>query len=1386
MSVRAYKLLRYWMDVLNYQDLERYFKTDALLFLSDTAGKVPACLKEGQIPSVPSQWFINNETHTEAIILVSNAFDGIRKTSVNALQVLSAITVQVDKCGHLQTTPYSTFALNQNNIEEYATHDGRLVIADESLQTKIETQYQDLNMDITWQAFWKNVSNTLSELFGEDGKIPASERFQDARYRMGFFLVKAQNNTAGALARINKFYRFLLHQSRLPGLLKPVLTFKTGNPALLNEDELLVMEREYGALMTQSGERVMPLDPWQRRAVLHYLALKENELLAVNGPPGTGKTAMIKSVVAAEWVRHTLAESDPDPLWVVASGATNKSVTNIIDAFGASEPGNTDTACVWKTRWIKGINRFGWYIQAPAGFKRALAQSKSEEVEQKHLSMPWQNLLYDWDEHTWKPAGSAWHLREAKQNVEERRQYAGACFKQIFPEYAGQYSLKKMAKHLHKVLSDTREQGIVLVLQACEELKILKEQESELSDNRLSVIRKALDERKEKYRQAEKKLSLMQSLLRDAEQNWQGMRAQLIMELKNSARVLNKQQKKEQRLFATLRRLNALQALSLAPTKNGTSGRWFKRTFLRTVLWWQGYRVVAGNIEILIQDVRQRNRRTHLSVIEVNKNAEILELLAKKTVKPFEPYTAGPIQKAANSLRLLQNYSSQEEYLRQQLFDEQAACNALTEQYRALQNIRRQQKKYFNRIRSQVIIAEHRADKSQVNMLNTLIRQYYGLNSEHWFQWQGNMNALIDQNARMKCFYLCGRYWELRWLLSLSEDSRKDSVDQLRTMAMLAPVMVTTLAFLPELFRTQGGYRTEEADLLIVDEAGQSAPESSVFALAMAKKALIVGDVDQLAPIRMINRQASERLQEKNNLAQIVDFEQSGSDPSTGSLMRIAQYYTRYSIPGQPHAGMMLSRHYRCHPDIIGYCQKLVYGDALVPVSDPKHQAGVLPAMGYIYTPGQAIRHNKSWVNRDEAEYLAQWLKHHEADITQHYQCRELSEVLGIIVPFRSQVAVIKQALEQQRINTDNMVIGTVNSLQGAEKKIIIFGFVVQPAVDSYFLDAHHYLLNVAVSRAQDSFILMSSVLPKKAKTSNPLPSELLLDYLYKKGMQVSPTHTVIVESPQKARKIRQWAGPDYLCLATGGHFRDIDRIDIDQGFRPDWRVNKNRISQLQMIREAMSVTAGVLIATDPDAEGELIGWHIRDHFKEEMNNKTVNRMRFYALTEHAVHEALSLALSGQEEFNGNQIKSALIRTIVDALIARHYQDAGRVQMALLTWLKSNSSANPAAYIKDVQLEWGGRRYPAREIPDPFNEYFTQRPDASGHKDTTTQNLSVLYARQSRELCSENRQAPADTLNVLTEAAGTLNLPPRVTMDYLQQMYLMEHQKKRKADGFGK
>src|SRR5690606_14704378 len=141
-----------------------------------------------------------------------------------------------------------------------------------------------------------------------------------------------------------------------------------------------------------------------------------------------------------------------------------------------------------------------------------------------------------------------------------------------------------------------------------------------------------------------------------------------------------------------------------------------------------------------------------------------------------------------------------------------------------------------------------------------------------------------------------------------------------------------------------------------------------------------------------------------------------------------------------------------------------------------------------------------------------------------------------------------------------------------------------------------------------------------------------------------------IVESPAKAKTINKYLGPSYQVLASYGHVRDLPSkngsVDPEHDFAMLWEVDGQSQKRLSDIAKAAKEADRLILATDPDREGEAISWHVLEVLrnKKAVEGKPVERVVFNAITRDAVQEAMR---------NPRQSDDAL----VDAYLARRALD---------------------------------------------------------------------------------------------------------------------------------
>src|SRR5471030_207857 len=117
----------------------------------------------------------------------------------------------------------------------------------------------------------------------------------------------------------------------------------------------------------------------------------------------------------------------------------------------------------------------------------------------------------------------------------------------------------------------------------------------------------------------------------------------------------------------------------------------------------------------------------------------------------------------------------------------------------------------------------------------------------------------------------------------------------------------------------------------------------------------------------------------------------------------------------------------------------------------------------------------------------------------------------------------------------------------------------------------------------------------------------------------------VVVESPGKAKPINKYLGSDYMVLASFGHVRDLPAKDgsvrPDEDFAMSWEVDERGQKRINEIVDAVKGADKLILATDPDREGEAISWHVLEVLKQRkaLGHAKVERVAFNAVTKSAI-----------------------------------------------------------------------------------------------------------------------------------------------------------------------
>ena len=170
----------------------------------------------------------------------------------------------------------------------------------------------------------------------------------------------------------------------------------------------------------------------------------------------------------------------------------------------------------------------------------------------------------------------------------------------------------------------------------------------------------------------------------------------------------------------------------------------------------------------------------------------------------------------------------------------------------------------------------------------------------------------------------------------------------------------------------------------------------------------------------------------------------------------------------------------------------------------------------------------------------------------------------------------------------------------------------------------------------------------------------------------------VVVESPAKAKTIEKYLGSGHRVLASFGHVRDLPpkdgSVDPEHGFDMQWQVSPDRSKQLKAITDEAKKADTLILATDPDREGEAISWHVQEVLRQKKALPTnVQRVTFNAITSSAVTEAMKKPRGLDEDlidaYRARRALDYLVGFTLSPILWRKLpgaKSAGRVQSVAL------------------------------------------------------------------------------------------------------------------------
>ncbi len=278
----------------------------------------------------------------------------------------------------------------------------------------------------------------------------------------------------------------------------------------------------------------------------------------------------------------------------------------------------------------------------------------------------------------------------------------------------------------------------------------------------------------------------------------------------------------------------------------------------------------------------------------------------------------------------------------------------------------------------------------------------------------------------------------------------------------------------------------------------------------------------------------------------------------------------------------------------------------------------------------------------------------------------------------------------------------------------------------------------------------------------------------------------LIVESPAKARTLKNYLGPDFEVMASMGHVKDLPRSRLgvapEEGFRPEYQVIKGRQKVLDEMKKAARKAEGIYLAPDPDREGEAIAWHIA----EELNGKghEIYRVLLREITQQAVQGALANpGRLDRKKFDSQQARRILDRLVgyqISPLLwdkVKRGLSAGRVQSVAVRILCERERAIqafvPLSYwtISAGLVHPDGTAFSARLVEHRGKKLDIADEDACARllRELKLQPYHVEAVNKKER--KRHPLPPFTTSSLQQEAARKLRLSPRRTMAVAQQLY---------------
>jgi DNA topoisomerase-1 len=284
----------------------------------------------------------------------------------------------------------------------------------------------------------------------------------------------------------------------------------------------------------------------------------------------------------------------------------------------------------------------------------------------------------------------------------------------------------------------------------------------------------------------------------------------------------------------------------------------------------------------------------------------------------------------------------------------------------------------------------------------------------------------------------------------------------------------------------------------------------------------------------------------------------------------------------------------------------------------------------------------------------------------------------------------------------------------------------------------------------------------------------------------------VVVESPGKVKSINKYLGPGYKVLASYGHIRDLPSKDgsvkPDEDFAMAWDIDGKSIKHVKEIADAVREADGLILATDPDREGEAISWHVLEalNARKVLKGKTIQRVTFNAITKKAVTEAIE----NPRQIDQQLVDAYLARRALDYLVGFSLspvlwrklpgsRSAGRVQSVALRIIVDREFEIERFITQEywqvqTRLAVNGGEFEARltELDgQKLQKFSLPNAEAAARALATVKAGAYRVASVEAKPVKRNPPPPFTTSTLQQEAARKLGFSASRTMQIAQRLY---------------